>query len=551
MAGEGKTKYIFITGGVVSALGKGIAAASIGSLLQARGLSVTMLKFDPYINIDPGTMSPYQHGEVYVTDDGAETDLDLGHYERFLDINMSKLNNATTGQIYHEVITRERRGDYLGKTVQVIPHITNEIKRRIYNVASDGQQEYDVAIIEVGGTVGDIESLPFIEAIRQFCLEEAPENTFNIHLTLVPYIKAAGEFKTKPTQHSVMRLREIGLQPNALLCRCESPLEQELRDKIGLFCNVPTSHVIEAPDVESIYTIPLTFEQGGLGEIITRHLQLKTKKPDLKAWQELRDRLSNLQREITIAICGKYVGLKDSYKSIIEAFVHAGVANDVRVNLRWVDTEEIERSGVGDWFDGVSGVLLCPGFGSRGTEGKIAAVRFAREHKLPFFGICLGLQCAVIEFARTVCGLENANSTEFDEGTPHPVIDLMETQIDVSQLGGTMRLGAYKCEVVPGSRTFAAYGETLISERHRHRYEVNNSYIDKLKEKGLQIAGVNPKTGLVEIIELQDHPWFVGVQFHPELKSRALRAHPLFREFVGAALEYDSRNRTGAEKDNE
>ncbi len=550
MAGEENTKYIFITGGVVSALGKGIAAASIGCLLQARGLRVTMLKFDPYINIDPGTMSPYQHGEVYVTDDGAETDLDLGHYERFLDINMSRLNNATTGQIYHEVITRERRGDYLGKTVQVIPHITNEIKRRIYNVAGNGQEEYDVAIIEVGGTVGDIESLPFLEAIRQFCLEEAPENTFNIHLTLVPYIKAAGEFKTKPTQHSVMRLREIGLQPNALLCRCESPLEQELRDKIGLFCNVPTSHVIEAPDAESIYTIPLTFEQGGLGEIITRHLRLKTRKPDLKDWQALSDRLGNLQNEITIAICGKYVGLKDSYKSIIEAFVHAGVANNTKVNLRWVDTEEIERSGVGDWFDGVAGVLLCPGFGSRGTEGKITAVHYAREHKLPFFGICLGLQCAVIEFARNVCGLEHANSTEFDEGTPHPVIDLMETQIDVSQLGGTMRLGAYKCEVSPDSRTFEAYGEKMISERHRHRYEVNNSYIDELKKKGLKIAGINPKTGLVEIVELVDHPWFVGVQFHPELKSRALRAHPLFREFVKAALAYANSNtsETGQKK---
>lgn len=537
MSEDNKTKYIFITGGVVSALGKGIAAASIGSLLQARGLSVTMLKFDPYINVDPGTMSPYQHGEVYVTNDGAETDLDLGHYERFLDVDMTQHNNATTGQVYNEVIARERRGDYLGKTVQVIPHITNEIKSRIHT-ASKTVDNCQILIVEVGGTVGDIESLPFVEAIRQFCLEEGQENTFNIHLTLVPYVKAAGEFKTKPTQHSVMRLREIGLQPNALLCRCESPVDKELRDKIGLFCNVKPSHVISAPDLDSIYKIPQRFEQNGLGEIITNHLGIKCKKPDLKSWENLARKIDTLSHEVNIAICGKYVGLKDSYKSIIEAFVHAGVANDARVNLHWLDMEEVERKGVDGRFDDIDAILICPGFGSRGTEGKILSAEYARTHRLPFFGICLGLQCATIEFARNVCNLENANSVEFDESNPHPVIDLMETQIDISQMGGTMRLGAYACALEKGSKAYAAYGKQEISERHRHRYEVNNKYRETLEISGLKIAGTNPRTGLVEVIEIEEHPWFVGVQFHPELKSRALAAHPLFREFVAAALRF-------------
>ncbi|MCA9730539.1 MAG: CTP synthase [Deferribacteres bacterium] len=537
MSTESRTKYIFITGGVVSALGKGIAAASIGSLLQARGLRVTMLKFDPYINVDPGTMSPYQHGEVYVTDDGAETDLDLGHYERFLDVDMTKRNNATTGQVYNEVIARERRGDYLGKTVQVIPHITNEIKSRIY-AAAKTIDRCQILIVEVGGTVGDIESLPFLEAIRQFCLEEGQENTFNIHLTLIPYIKAAGEFKTKPTQHSVGRLREIGLQPNALLCRSESPVDKELRDKIGLFCNVRPSHVINAPDLDSIYKIPQRFEENGLGEIIVKHLGLECAEPDLKSWIHLSEKIDNVSDEVTIAICGKYVGLKDSYKSIIEAFVHSGVENDVKVNLRWVDMEDAEKNGIDGQFEDVDGMLICPGFGSRGTEGKIMSARYARENKLPFFGICLGLQCATIEFARNVCQLENANSVEFLEATPHPVIDLMETQIDVSQMGGTMRLGAYKCKLEKGTKAYKAYGRSKISERHRHRYEVNNSYVETLKNHGLTIAGTNPDTNLVEVIEIKDHPWFVGVQFHPELKSRALRAHPLFREFVAAALRH-------------
>ena len=404
MSKTGRTKYIFVTGGVVSSLGKGVAAASIGVLLQTRGLRVTMLKFDPYINVDPGTMSPFQHGEVYVTDDGAETDLDLGHYERFLDVSMGRKNNATTGQIYFEVITRERRGDYLGKTVQVIPHITNEIKRRIYAVAKDGDP-YDVAIVEVGGTVGDIESLPFLEAIRQFCLEEGSENTFNIHLTLVPYIRASGEMKTKPTQHSVMRLREIGLQPNALLCRCEYPLGKELREKIGLFCNVPPKSVIEALDVSTIYQIPLAFEEGGLGEILVEHLRLPAVKPDLTAWEDLVYKIQNPADEVTIIICGKYVNLKDSYKSIIEAFTHAGVANNVRVKLQWVDAEDVERDGIGRHFDEATGILICPGFGSRGIEGKIRVAQYAREKKIPFLGICLGMQCAVIEFARHVCGM--------------------------------------------------------------------------------------------------------------------------------------------------
>jgi CTP synthase len=532
-----KTKYIFFTGGVVSSLGKGIAASSIGRLLKARGYSVTIIKLDPYINVDPGTMSPFQHGEVYVTDDGAETDLDLGHYERFIDTSMSRNNNTTTGQIYYSVITRERRGDYLGKTVQVIPHITDEIKRRIM-LAGSGDKPFDMVLIEVGGTVGDIESLPFLEAIRQFTVEKGHSNVMSVHLTLVPYIRASGEIKTKPTQHSVMKLREIGLQADMLLCRSEVPINQEAREKIALFCSLPPEMVFEARDVDSIYEIPLLFEEAGVGQRVLARLGLEQREPDLSGWRQFVRKIKNPANFCRIAICGKYTNLHDSYKSIIEAFVHAGVENDARVELKWLDSEEVEKKGPELFMQDVSGLLIPGGFGERGIEGKIAAIRYAREHQMPFFGICLGLQCAVIEFSRTVCGLQEANSTEFNTSTPHPVIDLMETQVKVAQKGGTMRLGAYRCHLKKGSKTYKAYKKTEISERHRHRYEVNNTYIKALQEKGLTVAGVNPETRLVEVIELEEHPWFVGVQYHPELKSRALDASPLFREFVAAALEF-------------
>ena len=537
------TKYIFITGGVVSSLGKGISSASIGLLLKSRGLKVTILKLDPYINIDPGTLSPYQHGEVYVTNDGSETDLDLGHYERFIDEDMASTNNATTGQIYYSVISKERKGDYLGKTVQVIPHITDEIKVRIKN-AGHRSVVYDVIIVEVGGTIGDIESLPFLEAIRQLCLEAGPEHTLNIHLTLVPYIKAAGEFKTKPTQHSVMRLREIGIQPDILLCRCEKKLADEYKNKIGLFCNVPTEAVIEAIDVPSIYEVPLVLKEGAIGDIIVNRLQLPKKPPDLAAWRAFVDRVNNPQGTVRIAICGKYVDLQDSYKSIIESFVHAGVANNVKVKIKWVDAEEIESSGTNGFFDDVSGILIPGGFGNRGIEGKVRTARFARENKVPFLGICLGMQCAIIEFARNVCGMEGANGAEFSGDTTYPVIDLMEEQKSVSTMGGTMRLGTYACYILPQTRTRSIYGDEEISERHRHRYEVNNKYIDEFQKHGMIASGFNPETNLVEIIELQDHPWFFGVQFHPELKSRALKPHPLFKDFVKASIEYAKNSKT-------
>ena len=534
------TKFIFVTGGVVSSLGKGIASASLGYLLQSRGLKVTILKMDPYLNVDPGTLSPYQHGEVYVTDDGAETDLDLGHYERFLDINMSSRNNATTGQIYYTVITRERNGDYLGRTVQVIPHITDEIKRRIIDLAN-GEGKWDVVITEVGGTVGDIESLPFLEAIRQFKLDVGEENQVNVHLTLVPYIRAAGELKTKPTQHSVMRLREIGIQPDILLCRAETPLQMDLRKKIGLFCSVPVDSVISAHDVKTIYEVPLMFHDGGLDEIIVQKLNLKVGKPHLSQWRKLVDKIKNPKKEVTIAVCGKYIELQDSYKSIAESFIHAGVANDARVKLRWIEAEDIEKEGAEKYLKDISGLLVPGGFGSRGTEGKIAAIQYARENKIPFFGICLGLQCAVIEFARHVCDMKGANSTEFDENTPFPVIDLMEEQKRIKSKGGTMRLGAQPCELKKSTRAAQIYGVEKISERHRHRYEVNNEYLEQFRAKGLVFSGINPELDLVEMIELPDHPWFVGVQFHPELKSRALKPHPLFREFVKASLQYSKK----------
>ncbi len=537
MKAEQATKYIIVTGGVVSSLGKGIASASIGMLLQARGLNVTILKMDPYLNVDPGTLSPYQHGEVYVTNDGAETDLDLGHYERFLNKNMTQKNNATTGQIYYTVINRERNGDYLGKTVQVIPHITDEIRRRILDLA-DGNDKIDVVITEVGGTVGDIESLPFLEAIRQLRLDVGSRNLINIHLTLVPYIKAAGELKTKPTQHSVMRLREIGIQPDVLLCRAETRLDTDLKKKIALFCNVPINAVIDAPDVSTIYEIPLMFHEGGLDDIIVEQLNLNCKNPDLTKWEKFVKKVKNPDSEVTIAVCGKYVGLHDSYKSISEAFVHAGVANNTRVKLKWVDSEQLEKQDTALVLNEISGLLIPGGFGSRGIEGKINAVRYARENKIPFFGICLGLQCAVIEFARNVCDLIDVNSTEFNESTSHPVIDLMEDQKRIKAKGGTMRLGAQPCIIKNGTKAFKTYRTEKISERHRHRLEVHNKYRDVLEQQGMIMSGINPDLDLVEIIELQDHPWFVGVQFHPELKSRALNVHPLFRDFVTAALEF-------------
>ena len=528
-------KYVFITGGVVSSLGKGIAASSLGLLLKSRGLRVTIQKFDPYINVDPGTMNPFQHGEVYVTDDGAETDLDLGHYERFLDISMSRQNNATTGQIYYEVISKERRGDYLGATVQVIPHITDEIRRRITAVGSTGK--YDVVITEVGGTVGDIESLPFLEAIRQLTLTMGHRNAINIHVTLVPYIRSAGELKTKPTQHSVKTLLEIGLQPDILICRSERPLSLDLREKIALFCNVETRSVVEGRDVSSIYEVPLVFEKEKLDQIVIDKLNLKCNKPDLRRWMRFVHRVRNPAGRVTIGVCGKYTDLLDAYKSINESFVHAGAENDVAVDLKWVKAEEIEHHGAEQYLKDVDGLLVPGGFGERGVEGKITAIKYVREHNIPFFGICLGLQCAVIEFARHVCKMPGANSTEFRK-TKYNVIDLMLDQKSVKAMGGTMRLGAYPCITTKGTKAYAAYKKELISERHRHRYEVNNKFRKKFNEHGMIFSGVSPDNSLVEIIELPGHPWFVAGQFHPELKSRAVNPHPLFREFVKAAKLY-------------
>ena len=534
---ESQTKYIFVTGGVVSSLGKGIASASLGRLLKSRGLNVTIQKFDPYINVDPGTLSPYQHGEVFVTDDGAETDLDLGHYERFIDINMSKKNNSTTGQIYYTVISKERRGDFLGQTVQVIPHITDEIQARIKAVA-ENDTHYDVVITEIGGTVGDIESLPFLEAIRQFALKVGKNNAIFIHLTLIPHIKASGELKTKPTQHSVMRLREIGIQPDILLCRTEFSLSDDLRDKIGFFCNVPTRSVVEAKDAETIYEIPLTFHKEKLDKLVVELLQLKCEEPQLESWARFVNIAKNPAKKVKIAICGKYVELRDSYKSIIEACSHAGVENDTHVEIKWIDSEDIEEQGSEHLLHDVSGILVCPGFGHRGVEGKIQGAKYARENSIPYFGICLGMQCAVIEFARYVCGLEQANSTEFANDTQHPVIDVMPDQIDIDEMGGTMRLGAYPCVISSNTLAEKIYGQSEVRERHRHRYELNNNYRSILQEHGLVLSGIYPKKDLVEIIELPSHPWFIGVQFHPELRSRVTKAHPIFREFIHAALDY-------------
>ncbi|OIP64609.1 MAG: CTP synthetase [Nitrospirae bacterium CG08_land_8_20_14_0_20_52_24] len=541
-------KFIFVTGGVVSSLGKGLASASMGALLESRGLTVTLQKLDPYINVDPGTMSPFQHGEVYVTDDGTETDLDLGHYERFTHAKLTRNSNYTTGKIYYSVIMKERRGDYLGGTVQVVPHITNEIKESILSAAHD----VDVMIVEIGGTIGDIESLPFLEAIRQFRQDVGRRNVIYVHLTLVPYIRAAGELKSKPTQHSVKELLQIGIQPDILLCRTEHSLPDDLKKKIALFCNVDHDAVIAAMDVETIYEVPLILHRDGLDDKIMELLALENGKQDLTAWEDLVERIKHPAYNVTIGLVGKYVDLRESYKSLNEALTHGGAANDARVNIKWVDAEEIEMHGAEMHLHDVDGILVPGGFGDRGIEGKIAAVNYARTQKIPFFGICLGMQCAVIEFARYVCRLEYANSSEFDPATPHPVIYLLEKWRDFknnsiqersesSDKGGTMRLGAYPCVLSEGSFSYEAYGSREISERHRHRYEFNNQYQNILKEHGLQIAGVSPDGELVEMIEVKDHPWFVGCQFHPEFKSRPMNAHPLFRAFVKASLLHKQR----------
>ena len=529
-------KYIFVLGGVISGLGKGIAAASIGYLLKSAGLKVTILKLDPYLNVDPGTMNPYQHGEVFVLDDGSETDLDLGHYERFIDLDMSKDNNATSGQVYSTVLDRERRGDYLGATIQVIPHITNEIISRIKAV--NRPKKYDVVICEVGGTVGDIESLPFMEAIRQLSLEVGYHNHTIMHLTLVPYIKASEELKTKPTQHSVMKLREIGLTPDMILCRSEYKLTKEVKQKIGLFGNVDPNNVIEGREVKSVYEVPLNLYNQKVGEIIMERLELPGE-ADVSYLETFIKKFKCPVHRVNIAMCGKYTELPDAYKSVLEAFIHAGVENDARVNVNWVATEDMRSEKDAERIFGkIDGILLLPGFGPRGSEGKILACKYARENKIPFLGICLGLQCAVIEFARNICGLKGANSTEFDKNTHYPVIELMESQRAIKRKGGTMRLGAYDCTIEPGTKTYAAYRKKKISERHRHRWEVNNRYRDRLVKNGLKISGINEELNLVEIIELPNHPWYVAGQFHPELKSRVSKAHPLFREFIKAAVKH-------------
>ncbi|MDQ2087515.1 CTP synthase [Herbivorax sp. ANBcel31] len=527
-------KYIFVTGGVVSGLGKGITAASLGRLLKARGLKVTIQKFDPYINVDPGTMSPYQHGEVFVTDDGAETDLDVGHYERFIDENLSKHSNVATGKIYWSVITKERKGDYLGGTVQVIPHITNEIKERMYRVGKTNKT--DVVITEIGGTVGDIESLPFLEAIRQVATEVGRENVMYIHVTLVPYLTKPGELKTKPTQHSVKELRSIGIQPDVIVCRTEKELTQDMKDKIGLFCNIPSEGVIQNLDADGLYEVPLMLEEEGLATSVCQRLKLVCYEPDLSEWHQMVSRQKNLSKSVTVALVGKYVELSDAYISVVEALKHGGIANDSDVSIKWVDSEQVGDSNVEDFLKEVDAVLVPGGFGDRGIEGKIAAARYARENKKPFLGICLGMQMAVVEFARNVAGLKGANSFEFDSDTVYPVIDLMPEQKDIDEKGGTMRLGLYPCKIAEDSKVYDIYSEDLIYERHRHRYEFNNEYRDILTSKGLELTGLSPSERLVEIIEIKNHPWFIGVQFHPEFKSRPNRSHPLFKDFIRAAL---------------
>jgi CTP synthase len=545
MASRKKVKFIFVTGGVVSSLGKGITASSLGLLLKQRGYKVTIQKFDPYINVDPGTMNPFQHGEVYVTDDGAETDLDLGHYERFLDVNMTRANNTTTGQVYNEVITKERRGDYLGATVQVIPHITDEIKYRMTKLAEIG--EYDIIITEIGGTVGDIESLPFIEAMRQLMMQFGRKNAMSIHVTLVPYIPAAGEVKTKPTQHSVKNLLELGIQPDLLICRSEKKLPKDIRDKIALFCNVDSKSVISAYDCSSIYEVPLILFKEKFDQLVCSRLNLSERKIKLDDWENLVNNIKNPSSVIEIALCGKYTEHLDAYKSIMESFVHAGAENNTKVKVRNVKAEDLDNIPPEKLLSGVSGLLIPGGFGERGIEGKIKAIRYARENKIPFFGICLGLQCAVIEYARNVCGMSKANSSEFKKNN-FSVIDLMPDQKNIKDMGATMRLGAYPCSIEEGTLAHKAYKSNFISERHRHRFEVNNKFRKKLSDNGVIFSGLSPDRELVEMIELQDHPWFLSCQFHPELKSRATKAHPLFREFVAASLKYAGRTEEVSEE---
>lgn len=529
-------KYIFVTGGVTSSLGKGIIAASLGNLLQARGLRVTIQKFDPYINIDPGTLNPYEHGECYVTDDGAETDLDLGHYERFLNTKTSQANNVTTGRIYNNVITKERRGDYLGKTVQVVPHITDEIKRNFFKLGETG--EYDIVITEIGGCVGDIESLPFIEAVRQAKWDVGEQNVLVIHLTLIPYLKAAKELKTKPTQHSVKQLLEAGIQPDILVCRSEKSLPADIRKKIALFCNVQLNSVIEALDASTIYDVPLLMRKEKLDERVLSKLKLSNKvQPQIDEWRSFLGRLKNPTNEVNVGLVGKYVELPDAYKSIIESFIHAGAALETKVNIVWISSESITPKSVARSLKDLDGVLVAPGFGERGIEGKIIAIKYVRENNIPFFGICLGMQCAVVEFARNVLGLEGTSSAELNPDTKHPVIDLMKDQKNIENMGGTMRLGSYKCKIKKGTKVYAAYNKTLIDERHRHRYEFNNLYLQQFENAGMKAVGTNPESGLVEIIELEDHPYFVASQFHPELKSTVMNPHPMFKSFIKATVK--------------
>ncbi|ANB58986.1 CTP synthase [Anoxybacillus sp. B7M1] len=529
------TKYIFVTGGVVSSLGKGITAASLGRLLKNRGLNVTIQKFDPYINVDPGTMSPYQHGEVFVTDDGAETDLDLGHYERFIDINLNKYSNVTTGKIYSAVLKKERRGDYLGGTVQVIPHITNEIKERVFRAGRETNA--DVVITEIGGTVGDIESLPFLEAIRQIKSDVGRDHVMYIHCTLVPYIKAAGEMKTKPTQHSVKELRSLGIQPNVIVVRTEMPMSQEMKDKIALFCDIDPKAVIEARDADTLYAVPLMLQEQKLDQIVCEHLKLNCQEADMTEWRALVEKVRHLSDKTKIALVGKYVELQDAYISVVEALRHAGYAFDAEVEIQWINSEHVDRDNVHELLKDASGILVPGGFGDRGIEGKIEAIRYAREQQIPFLGICLGMQLASVEFARHVVGLENAHSSEIDPNTPHPVIDLLPEQKDIEDLGGTLRLGLYPCKLVEGTLAYEAYQDEVIYERHRHRYEFNNQYRQIMEQKGFVFSGTSPDGRLVEIIELKDHPWFVAAQFHPEFTSRPTRPQPLFREFVKASLQ--------------
>jgi CTP synthase len=531
------TKYIFVTGGVTSSLGKGIIAASLAKLLQARGYSVTIQKLDPYLNVDPGTLNPYEHGECYVTDDGAETDLDLGHYERFLDTPTSQANNVTTGRIYQSVIEKERRGDYLGKTVQIIPHITDEIKYRIKLL--EQSHKFDIVITEIGGTIGDIESLPYVEAVRQLMWELGEEHALVIHLTLLPYLSTTGELKTKPTQHSVKMLMESGISPDILVCRTEHHITDEIRNKLALFCNVEKRAIIESIDAETIYDVPLLMFSEGLDHVVLEKLKLSTrKKPNLTRWNKFLFKFKNPTRTVKIGLIGKYVELHDSYKSIVESTIHAGASNDTKVQIEWIHSESLTIENVPKLLNGLQGIIVAPGFGPRGIEGKIKAVQYAREHAIPFFGICLGMQMAVIEFSRNVLQLKNANSTEMDAETPHPVIDIMEEQKHIKDKGGTMRLGAWECKLDTDSHVYNAYKKTTIFERHRHRYELNNHYLDELQKAGLKPVGINPETGLVEIVEIENHPWFVGVQYHPEYKSTVLKPHPLFVSFVKAALKH-------------